>query len=129
MNKTLTIALALTFVLSAAIAYAAQTPPATVTISAAKAKQPPVVFAHDKHMTRAKNCETCHHKNKGLTKENAKDVQKCSSCHLDPKDPKAPSMREMSLTKNPFHITCVNCHKAATPKKGPVACTGCHVKK
>jgi len=63
-----------------------------------------------------------------LTKAQADkvDVKKCSQCHLDPKD-KAPTMREMSLTKNPFHIRCIGCHKAQ--KKGPIVCTGCHVKK
>ena len=128
MRQTLSIALALTFLL-ATTAFAAQQMPTTVTINAAAKKQPAVTFAHDKHVTRAKTCETCHHTNKGLTKDNAKDVKKCTACHLDPKDPKVPSMREMSLTKNPFHIACINCHKAAAPKKGPVACTGCHVKK
>jgi hypothetical protein len=128
MKKTLILASLVAFVLAFAVA-AAQTPPTTVTISAAQSKQPPVTFAHDKHLTRAKTCDTCHHTNKGMTKETAKDVKKCSTCHLDPKAANVPSMREMSMTKNPFHIRCITCHKAATPKKGPVICTGCHVKK
>lgn len=104
--------------------------PATVTIDEAQKKQPPVTLAHEKHSTKlVKSCDTCHHMQKGLTadKATASNVMKCSKCHLDPKDAKVPSMREMALTKNPFHIRCINCHKEQ--KKGPTACTGCHVKK
>ena len=103
--------------------------PATLKIDEAAKKQPAVTFDHAKHGdTRAKSCDVCHHTQKGLTKAQTDkvDVKKCSSCHLDPKDPKIPSMREMSLTKNPFHIRCIACHKEN--KKGPVVCTGCHKK-
>jgi hypothetical protein len=100
--------------------------PTTLKIDAAAKKQPPVTFAHEKHQQRVKACDTCHHTQKGLVSENTK-VVKCSTCHLDPKNAKMPSMREMSLTKNPFHIRCIACHKEQ--KKGPVVCTGCHVKK
>ena len=103
--------------------------PATVTINAAAKKQPPVTLSHEKHATTyVKACDTCHHTQKGLTAEKAKTtkVVKCSTCHLDPKG-EVPSMREMSLTKNPFHKACIACHKEQ--KKGPVACAGCHVKK
>lgn len=102
--------------------------PTTVTITAgAKKKQPPVTFAHGKHATTlVKSCDTCHHTQKGLTKDADADVKKCSTCHLDPKE-NVPSMSEMSLAKNPLHALCIDCHK--TQKKGPTACTGCHVKK
>ncbi|HUP62393.1 MAG TPA: cytochrome c3 family protein [Thermoanaerobaculia bacterium] len=103
--------------------------PATVKIDTAAKKQPPVSFNHAKHGdTLVKSCDTCHHTNKGLTKAQTDkvDVKKCSECHLEAKG-KVPSMREMSLTKNPMHIRCLNCHKEQ--KKGPTACTGCHVKK
>jgi hypothetical protein len=102
--------------------------PGKIKVDVAAKKQPPVTFDHAKHGdTLVKTCETCHHTNKGLTKAQADkvDVKKCSECHLDPKD-KAPSMREMSLTKNPLHIRCINCHKEQ--KKGPTACNKCHVK-
>jgi hypothetical protein len=81
--------------------------PETLIIKAAQKKQPPV---------------------KGLTAEHATatNVIKCTVCHLDPKKPGMPGMREMSLTKNPFHIRCIGCHKEQ--KKGPVVCTGCHKK-
>lgn len=99
--------------------------PVTLTIDAAASKQPAVKFSHEKHAKVAKSCDTCHHTQKGL-KSDTEKVVKCTTCHLNPKD-KAPSMREVSLTKNPFHTRCIACHKAQ--KKGPVACTGCHLKK
>jgi hypothetical protein len=101
--------------------------PDTTTIDAAAKKQPAVAFPHAKHVKVVKSCDTCHHTQKGLTAESKAKVEKCSTCHLDPKDPKIPGMREASLTKNPFHINCVSCHKEQ--KKGPTACTGCHKKK
>lgn len=125
MKHTLAIATTLAFCFATSVAYGHHTP-ATAKISAAAKKQPAVPFAHDKHMTRAKSCDTCHHTDKGLTKETDKNVKKCSACHLDPKAG-VPSMREMSLQKNPFHMVCINCHK--TGKKGPTTCVGCHVKK
>jgi hypothetical protein len=101
--------------------------PATITIKAAAKKQPAVEFSHEKHATKlVKSCTTCHHTQKGLTADSKLKVVKCTTCHLDAKD-KIPSMREMSLTKNPFHIACINCHKQE--KKGPATCNGCHIKK
>jgi hypothetical protein len=103
--------------------------PETVVIKEAQKKQPAVTFSHSKHSTTlVKSCDTCHHTQKGLTadKATATNVVLCSKCHLDPKDAKVPSMREMSLTKNPFHIRCISCHKEQ--KKGPTACTACHKK-
>jgi hypothetical protein len=103
--------------------------PGKIKIDAAQKKQPAVAFDHATHGDkRAKDCGTCHHTQKTLTKAlvDKMDVKKCQECHLDPKDPKIPSMREMSLTKNPMHIRCISCHKEQ--KKGPVVCTGCHKK-
>ena len=114
-------------VLYCAVAMAGTTFPASVTIKEAAKKQPAVTFDHAKHATLVKTCETCHHTNKGLKKDAKVDVPKRSSCHLDPKDAKVTSMREMNLQKNPFHVKCLACHK--TEKKGPTACGGCHVKK
>lgn len=116
---------ALVFIAAAAIAHY----PATLKIDEAAKKQPAVTFDHAKHGDKlAKSCDTCHHTQKGLTKEqtNTVDVKKCSECHLDPKDAKVPGMREMAMTKNPFHMACIACHKEQ--KKGPIACTGCHKK-
>ena len=101
--------------------------PAKITIDAAKAKQPAVTFDHAKHATTlVKSCDTCHHTQKGLKTDEGTKVVKCTTCHLNAKG-NVPSMREASLTKNPFHIACITCHKEA--KKGPATCTGCHVKK
>ena len=104
--------------------------PETIKIDEAQSKQPPVNFEHAKHGTRAKNCGVCHHTQKDLTKEialaNKVDVKKCSTCHLNPAKAEIPSMKEMSMTKNPMHIRCIGCHKEE--KKGPTVCTQCHVK-
>lgn len=127
MRKALILILGLSFI-PAAMTFAHHGP-ASVTIDAAKAKQPAVPFSHEKHSTKlVQKCETCHHTNKGMTADNAAKakVQKCSSCHLDPKD-KAPSMRQASLQTNPFHSGCIGCHK--DQKKGPTVCKDCHVKK
>lgn len=102
--------------------------PETIIINAAAKRQLPVPFTHGKHATTlAKTCDTCHHTQKGLTAEKVKDMKvvKCSTCHLDPKG-EVPSMREMSMTRNPFHIRCIACHKAE--RKGPMVCTECHRK-
>jgi hypothetical protein len=101
--------------------------PGTLKIDAAAKKQPAVTFSHEKHATtHVKSCDTCHHTQKGLKSDSGAKVVKCSTCHLDPKNPKIPSMREMSLTKNPFHTRCITCHKEQ--KKGPTTCTTCHKK-
>ena len=121
MKKTLLVALMLVFIAVAVFAAV----PEKVVINAAAAKQPAVTFPHAKHVAMGKACDTCHHTQKGLTADKAADVKKCSSCHLDAKAP-VPSMREMSMTKNPFHIKCINCHKES--KKGPTVCKDCHVK-
>ena len=121
MRKSTAVLLALVF---ATVAVAAV--PEKVTISAAKAKQPPVTFNHAKHAATVKTCETCHHNHKGLTRDTKAEVKKCTACHLDTKGNVMLSAREMSMTKNPFHIRCAGCHK--TEKKRPVACNGCHVK-
>lgn len=112
------------FVASLALAHY----PTSVKVDTAAKKQPGVPFNHARHGdTLVKRCDTCHHKNKGLTKAQADsiDVKKCSECHLEPKG-NVPSMREMSLTKNPLHIRCLGCHKEN--KKAPTVCTGCHRK-
>jgi len=128
MRKALVLVVALFVLVAGASIAFAHHGPENVVIKAAQKKQAPVPFSHGKHATKlVKSCDTCHHTQKGLTAESAeeKKVQKCSTCHLDPKAG-VPSMREMSMTKNPFHIVCVDCHKAE--KKGPTACTKCHVK-
>jgi hypothetical protein len=110
-----------------ALAVFAHHGPATLKIDAAAKKQPSVTFSHEKHATKlVKSCDTCHHTQKGLTTDKETKVVKCTTCHLNPKDAKTPSMREAALTKNPFHIRCISCHKEQ--KKGPTTCTACHKK-
>jgi Class III cytochrome C family len=118
--------IALPALLLAAMLLTAAKPPVTVKLDAAAKKQPAVTFTHDKHVKAAKTCDSCHHTQKGLTAEKDTKVEKCSACHLDPKDPKVPGMRDMSLTKNVFHVRCIACHKEQ--KKGPTTCVKCHVK-
>lgn len=125
MRRVLVFVSTLLFLLAGASVAFAHHGPETIVIKAAQKKQAPVPFPHGKHTKLVKSCDTCHHTQKGLTAANDKDVKKCSTCHLDPKG-NVPSMREMSATKNPFHIVCIDCHKAE--KKGPTACTKCHVK-
>lgn len=124
MKKSTAILAALAFLLMAVVAVAAV--PGKVSINQAVSKQGPVAFDHGKHAAAVKTCDTCHHTQKGLTKDTKGEVKKCAACHLDAKD-KVPSAREMSMTKNPYHIKCIGCHK--TEKKGPTACNGCHAKK
>ncbi len=97
--------------------------PETVVIKGAAAKKTPVTFPHKAHVERVA-CDTCHHAQKGLTANAAVEVKPCSACHLDPQKPDVPSMREMSLSKNPFHKLCIDCHK--TGGKGPTKCAECH---
>lgn len=124
MRRILYFATAVLLALGLSSAFAHHTPKTSVIDEAAK-KQPAVAFDHAKHMTRAKSCDVCHHTDKGLTAKDDAKVKNCAACHLDPKD-KAPSMREMSPTKNPFHTLCVGCHKEG--KKGPTKCMECHKK-
>jgi len=112
----------------AAVAFAgmAKDAPATIVLDKAAAKKPAVTFPHAAHVTAVPDCATCHHTQKGLTATSDVKVEPCAACHLDPEKPEAGSMREMSLTKNPFHKLCIGCHK--TDGKGPKTCNDCHKK-
>jgi len=125
MRKMLGVTTVLCLVLG--LTASAQRGPETVTIKEAAKKLAGVPFAHQKHSATVKQCDQCHHSNKGMTADNAgkMKVEKCSACHLDPK-PDVPSMRDGSLQKNPFHSLCIGCHKQQ--KKGPTLCKDCHKK-
>ncbi|HSL84721.1 MAG TPA: cytochrome c3 family protein, partial [Thermoanaerobaculia bacterium] len=99
--------------------------PDEILIDAAKDKRAGTLFPHAKHVEMVDSCVTCHHTSEGLTASSGQKVETCTSCHLDPKAG-VPGMREMSLTKNPFHKMCIDCHKAET--KGPTKCDDCHPK-
>ena len=114
--------------LALAVAALAQHGPENITIDAAKNKKAAVEFPHFLHQEKVESCKTCHHTladdfspEAGVT-----EVKPCSSCHLDPEKDTTPSMREMSLKKNPLHIGCIDCHKAES--KGPTKCNDCHPK-
>jgi hypothetical protein len=113
-------------VLAAFATFAAMEPPEEVTIDAAMDKKSAVTFPHRQHATElVDSCTACHHKDEGLTMESDVEVQPCATCHLDPEED-VPGMREMSLRKNPFHMLCIDCHKAEGA--GPKICNDCHVK-
>lgn len=126
MKKILYVMGVVAFALLAGIALAApHHGPDDVVIDAAQSKKGPVAFPHAKHAEMVESCDTCHHTNKGLTAQTDAEVKACSACHLDPEGD-VPGMREMSMKKNPFHVTCVDCHK--TEAKGPTKCDDCHKK-
>jgi hypothetical protein len=127
MRKILNALGVLAVLLAATLAFAApHHGPDEVVIDAAKAKRAAVTFPHAAHAAEIKTCDTCHHTNKGMTTDAGVKVVGCTSCHLDPKSAAVPGMREMSLTKNPFHRVCIDCHKEQT--KGPTKCDDCHPK-
>ncbi|HUF77551.1 MAG TPA: cytochrome c3 family protein [Thermoanaerobaculia bacterium] len=127
MKKTLS-ALGLLIVLSAVTLAvgAGVKAPDKVVIDAAQAKRSVVTFPHAEHVKNAPDCTTCHHTAKGLTATSGQEVASCASCHLDPEKAETPSIREMSLKKNPYHMVCIDCHKEET--KGPTKCDDCHPK-
>jgi hypothetical protein len=117
----------LSLVATMAVAGPSQPPDQSV-IDEAQAKRAPVAFPHKKHTEVVDSCVTCHHTQEGLTAANAAqtEVKNCATCHVNPTDPKAGSMAEMSLTKNPMHKGCIDCHKEQA--KGPTKCDECHPK-
>jgi len=105
--------------------------PETIKLDACMAKKTAVEFPHAAHIKHLE-CKTCHHTQEGLKAGGSEEVQACSSCHLKPEKAETPSCTEMSSTKNPFHMLCVNCHKEEAKKnaetKAPTKCDGCHPK-
>jgi hypothetical protein len=129
MRSTLYAATAIAVVLAATILFAApHHGPVDVVIDAAQKRRAAVEFPHAAHHEWVASCDTCHHTDEGLTADAAieAEVQGCVSCHLDPEQADTPSMREMSLKKNPYHVLCVDCHKEQ--QKGPAECDDCHPK-
>lgn len=110
MNRILGIAVAA--VLFAAGSALAAAPAGKVTVTgateAAKDKQGPVAFPHDKHASQ--KCTACHADDKGgkvagLDQKKGHDM--CQKCHMD--TAKAdPSKKALG--------TCVNCHAAPAKK-------------
>ena len=116
LKKVLVAVIALGMTGAVAGLYAAA-PPKKVTLDKCKAKKPGVAFDHGAHSKTHKiKCKTCHHTGKNVSCATAK-------CHLGKAEGKKPGCAEMSMTKNPYHITCVGCHKKG---KGPKGCKDCH---
>jgi hypothetical protein len=83
----------------------------------------------------ANECTTCHHSQEELTLEAAQggmEVEACAGCHVEPEEEDTPKCTEKSLKKNPFHITCVGCHKDSKAEdetiSAPTKCAECHPK-
>jgi len=113
------------------VAVPASQAPESVTIDDCVAKKAAVVFPHKAHAEKLE-CKTCHHAQADLKAGAATEVQTCGSCHVNPEKAETPKCSEMSATKNPFHLTCVNCHKEEVAKnaasKAPTKCDQCHPK-
>lgn len=91
-------------------------------------KQPGVHFDHGKHMELAETCAKCHHTQKDLTAGSDVEVKTCAGCHLNPEEEGVPDIKQMSPSKNAYHITCMGCHKESGKDTAPTKCTQCHVK-
>jgi hypothetical protein len=134
MKRTLSIlgAVVLTLALApAVIAATASEAPETTTIDDCVIKKAAVEFPHKTHADQIE-CATCHHTQEGLTADSTEEVPACGSCHNEPEAADTPICSQMSKSKNPFHISCVGCHKeklaADEAFAGPTKCTECHPK-
>ena len=98
-------------------------------------KNGPAEFTHKAHHVDHKvTCDNCHHVYKGgkNTWKEGDKVQKCSTCHTDPKkNIKVDGAKVLSLY-NAFHKNCKDCHRDYKKKnkdsKAPTGCTDCHPK-
>lgn len=123
---TVAVVVALAFLCTLAVAFAAQKAPDTVSL---KGKTKPAVeFTHKKHAEDLKiACKDCHHvykDGKNVWKQ-GDPVQKCGACH---KAEGKPGDKPMAL-KEAFHENCwKGCHVKAKKegKKAPTMCNECH---
>ena len=81
----------------------------------------PVRFAHKRHAALVNDCSKCHHFRP--KDEFALETTRCSACHQDSFNPDHP---ERIGLKAAYHQQCMECHQKEA--KGPVDCTGCHLK-
>ncbi len=109
------------------LAVTAKDAPADVTIDVCAAKKSAVEFPHAAHFELTE-CATCHHTSDGIAADSDMEVEACTSCHMDPEAAETPDCAQMSLSKNPYHITCVTCHKESGAEAAPTKCDGCHPK-
>ncbi len=105
--------------------------PEKTTIDDCVGKRAAVVFPHAAH-AKSHECKTCHHTQEKLTAESTEVVEPCGKCHVKPEKAETPVCSEMSAAKNPFHMSCVKCHKEELAKKpdtkAPTKCDQCHPK-
>ena len=102
-------------------------PSEAVTIDGKK----PVKFQHSVHTALGLECGACHHdaEHQPRTKEAIAGLESaaelaCVSCHNQNF-----ANKKLQKKKDVFHARCKVCHKAGVEgKKGPVKCSGCHVK-
>lgn len=132
-NKFMPFALAALVILAGSTFIAgAATPPEKTTIDDCVAKKSAVAFPHAAHIKAVAECKTCHHTQPALTGTSTEKVETCGSCHVAPEKVETPKCSEMSATKNPFHMSCVACHKEELAKKAdtkaPTKCDQCHPK-
>ena len=141
MRKLFLMTLIVTTALVALVAFADEAPeaaeatavPETITLDACADTKAAVEFPHKAHFELAA-CVDCHHTSEGLTAETVADMEValCSACHLEPEEAETPKCSEKSSKKNPFHITCVGCHKATKKEDAettaPTSCKACHPK-
>jgi len=122
---------ALVLAASALFAVPASKAPDKVTIDDCVTKKTAVAFPHGEH-AKAFECKTCHHTQADLKAGAATEVDTCGKCHVTPEKAETPKCSEMSAKSNPFHITCVGCHKEELAKKAdtkaPTKCDQCHPK-
>jgi len=116
---------------TALVAVPASQAPDQVAIDDCVSKKSAVAFPHNEHAKRLE-CATCHHTQADLKAGAATEVKTCGTCHTTPEAAETPVCSQMSMTKNPFHLTCVNCHKEEAKKnaetKAPTKCDQCHPK-
>lgn len=131
MRKYLPFALAALVLLVGSTFVAGAAMPDKVTIDDCVAKKAAVAFPHAEH-AKAHECKTCHHTQPALTATSTEKVEACGTCHVAPEKAETPKCSEMSATKNPFHMSCVACHKEELAKKAdtkaPTKCDQCHPK-
>ena len=131
MRKLFLMTIIVLSVVAALVAFAEV--PEDMVLDACADTKAPVAFPHKAHFEFAA-CVDCHHTSEGLTAETVGDMEvpTCSSCHLEPEDAETPSCKEKSTKKNPFHISCIGCHKEYIKENpestAPKKCAACHPK-
>ena len=117
--------------------------PDIVTLDTLVDKYEAVLFTHERHVTYAGNCATCHHEHENFgafpckdchsvspslfKKEVTRNFMSCKNCHSVP-DPATPGTPSLKVA---YHNQCFQCHKGMG-KVGvdPKGCAElCHAKR